>query len=147
MSLCSSARSFAVRFFSRLVEVVVGFSLKFSVVGSAGVSLVTYRQVIGLFQAQIATRLGPRRIHGSPSAMSYCSSCRRRASTGLLVFILLFFVLRAGRLTTHGDVERYPGPRELRVAVLNARSILNKLGEFEHSAEWISSASRCDCCH
>ena len=101
--------------------------------GSAGVSLVTYRQVIGLFQAQVATRLGPRCIHGSPSAMSYCSSCRRRALTGLLVFVLLFFVLRAGRLTTHGDVERNPGHRELRVAVLNARNILNKLGEFEHT--------------
>ena len=76
--------------------------------GSSGVGLAAYRLAIGLFEALVASPVHPLRRRGRRASGTSCG--RHRASIGFMLFTLLFFVLRAGRLTAHGDVERNPGP-------------------------------------
>ena len=66
--------------------------------GPGGVALASYRAAIGTFNGGRAGRHSPHLDGGGPS------------SRPLLVILLLFLLLRAESLPTHGDVERNPGP-------------------------------------
>ena len=66
--------------------------------GPGGVALASYPAAIGTFNGGQAGRYSPHLDGGSP------------CSRPLLVIFLLFLLLRAESLPTHGDVERSPGP-------------------------------------
>ena len=73
---------------------------RFQAMGPAGVSLASYRVMIGLF---FGGRTG---LHRHASAVSFV----RCGARPLLLVLPLFLWLRAASLPNHGDVERNPGP-------------------------------------